>query len=98
VTPSSPQLTFGIALDFNVISRLRFQENTASWKDGACCTWLWFRFWLRLWLYLLLDEELLQVPLIWITSSNNIPVHVEVTSCVGLQENSITCMKSVSNF
>jgi len=98
VTPSSPQLTFGIALDFNVVARSRFQENMASWKDGACRTWLWFRFWLRLWLSPLLDEELLQFSLIWITSSNNIPVHVDIMSCVGLQEHSITCMNGVSNF
>jgi len=87
-------LTSGIALDLDVVPRLRFQENMASWKDGACCAWFWLWFWL--WLSLL-DEELLQVSLIWITSTNNIPIHIDIMSCVGLQENTITCIEGVSN-
>jgi len=81
VTPPSPQLTTGIALDFNVVARLRFQENMASWKDGACCR---LRLRLRLWLSPLLNDELIQVSLICVSSTNNIPFHVDVTSCVGL--------------
>jgi len=91
-------LTFGVALDIDVIPRLRFQENMASWKDGACWLWLRLRFWLWLEPSLLLDEEKLQVSLIRITSTNDIPFHVDITSCVGLQENTITCIEGASNF
>jgi hypothetical protein len=90
-------LTFGVALDIDVVPRLRFQENMASWKDGACWLWFWLRFWLWLWPSLL-DEELLQVTLIWITSTNNLPIHVNIMSLVRLQEDTITCIKGASNF
>jgi len=90
-------LTFGIALDIDVVPRLRFQENMASWKDGACWLWFWLWFWLWLWPSLL-DEELLQVSPIRVTSTNNLPIHVDIMSCVGLQEDTITCIEGASNF
>jgi hypothetical protein len=78
-------LTSGITLDLDEVSELRFQENLISGKDPACGA------------ALLLDDELLQIALIRVTSANHIPIHIDVPSCVGLQENTIACIEGVSN-